>query len=82
MTKIFVLALILILSLSSVSFAAESISDLKAENDTRVFAKDAAIQVKLAKFHNRYGIDLVGHLYILMRLKNTRRWQCQDRSAQ
>ncbi|MBR1417807.1 MAG: alpha/beta hydrolase [Synergistaceae bacterium] len=65
MTKIFMLALILALSFSSVSFAADAaISDLKSDEETRVFAKDTALQVKLAKFHNRYGIDLVGHLYL------------------
>ena len=62
MTRIFVLALVLALALSSVAFA--EISDLKPEDDTRVFAKDSAIKVQVAKFHNRYGIDLVGHLYL------------------
>ena len=32
--------------------------------DTRVFAKDPSIQVKMARFHNRFGIDLAGHLYL------------------
>ena len=39
-----------------------SIEDL--EEDSRVFAKDPAIQVKMARFQNRYGIELVGHLYL------------------
>ena len=38
------------------------IEDLK--EDSRVFAKDPAIQVKMARFQNRYGIGLAGHLYL------------------
>ncbi|MBR0257361.1 MAG: alpha/beta hydrolase [Synergistaceae bacterium] len=34
------------------------------ENDTRVFTIDPEIKVEKAYFHNRYGIDLVGDLYI------------------
>lgn len=33
-------------------------------NDSRVFAKDSSIQVGMVRFHNRFGIDLAGHLYL------------------
>ena len=33
-------------------------------NDSRVFAKDSSIQVRMVRFHNRFGIDLAGHLYL------------------
>ena len=37
-----------------------SIEELK--EDSRVFAKDPAVQVKMARFQKRYGIPLAGHL--------------------
>ena len=40
----------------------KDIQELK--EDTRVFKIDPSIQVKMARFHNRFGIDLVGHLYL------------------
>ena len=55
MTKIF-LAALLILSFASFAFA--------LENDTRVFKIDPSIKVEKAHFHNRYGIDLTGDLYM------------------
>ena len=39
-----------------------SIEELK--EDSRVFAKAPEIQVKMARFQNRYGIPLAGHLYL------------------
>ena len=33
-------------------------------DDSRVFAKDPSIQVRIVRFHNRFGIGLVGHLYL------------------
>ena len=54
MLKIFA-AVLLVLSLVSISFA--------LENDTRVFKIDPEIKVEKAHFHNRFGIDLTGDLY-------------------
>ncbi|MBR0203755.1 MAG: alpha/beta hydrolase, partial [Synergistaceae bacterium] len=65
MLKILSAALI-IMSLSSVSFAAladdKDITDFT--DDTRVFKIDPSIQTKKAHFHNRFGIDLTGDLYL------------------
>lgn len=55
-------AMIFALIFATAAFADTAITDLK--NDTRVFKKDSSIQVKFAKFHNRYGVDLAGHLYL------------------
>lgn len=49
-------AVSLILSLASMSTA--------LENDTRVFKIYPDIKVEKAHFHNRYGIDLTGDLYL------------------
>ena len=51
-------AALLALSLSAAAFA-QGLTD-----DSRVFKTDPSIQVKRVCFHNRFGIDLVGHLYL------------------
>ena len=62
MLKILSAALI-IMSLASVSFAEDKdITDFT--EDTRVFKIDSSIQVRKAHFHNIYGIDLTGDLYL------------------
>ena len=55
-------ALAIILCFASASMAKDSITDFT--EDTRVFKIDSSIQVKKAHFHNRYGIDLTGDLYL------------------
>ena len=60
MFKIMASALML-LAISSMAMAAD-IEDFK--DDTRVFKIDQTITVKKAHFHNRYGIDLTGDLYL------------------
>lgn len=55
MFKAFTLA-IMVMCMATSAFA--------FENDTRVFPIDPEIKVEKAYFHNRYGIDLVGDLYI------------------
>lgn len=50
-----------VLSVASCAFAAD-IEDFT--DDTRVFKIDPDITVKKARFHNRYGIDLTGDLYL------------------
>ena len=50
-----------ILSLAGMAMAAD-IEDFS--EDTRVFKADPSITVKKAHFHNRYGIDLTGDLYL------------------
>ena len=55
-------ALTIISCFASVSMAKDSITDFT--EDTRVFKIDSSIQVKKAHFHNRYGIDLTGDLYL------------------
>ena len=63
MLRIFFAAfMIMILCLGSVAFAADAIQDFT--EDTRVFKIYPEVQVKKAHFHNRYGIDLVGDLYL------------------
>jgi len=52
---------ILIAALMLVSFASTSFA---LENDTRVFKIDPDVKVEKAHFHNRYGIDLTGDLYM------------------
>lgn len=52
---------VMLLSLASMAMAAD-IEDFT--NDTRVFKIDPTISVKKAHFHNRYGIDLTGDLYL------------------
>ena len=49
-------ALMMVMLFSGMSYA--------LENDTRVFTVDPAIKVEKAHFHNRFGIDLVGDLYM------------------
>ena len=49
-------ALLFVLMFSSASTA--------LENDTRVFKIDPEIKVEKVRFHNRFGIDLVGDLYL------------------
>lgn len=51
----------MLLSLASMAMAAD-IEDFT--DDTRVFKIDPTITVKKAHFHNRYGIDLTGDLYL------------------
>ena len=60
MIKLITSALML-LSLASVAMAAD-IEDFG--EDTRVFKIDPTITIKKAHFHNRYGIDLTGDLYL------------------
>ena len=60
MLKIMASALML-LTFASMAMAAD-IEDFK--DDTRVFKIDQTITVKKAHFHNRYGIDLTGDLYL------------------
>ena len=55
MSKILI-ALLIISCFASMSAA--------LENDTRVFKIDPDIKVEKAHFHNRYGIDLTGDLYM------------------
>ena len=55
-------ALAIISCFASASMAKDSITDFT--EDTRVFKIDSSIQVKKAHFHNRYGIDLTGDLYL------------------
>ncbi len=56
-------AALIIMSLASGAFASDKdITDFT--EDTRVFKIDSNIQVKKAHFHNRYGIDLTGDLYL------------------
>ena len=50
-----------ILSLAGMAMAAD-IEDFS--EDTRVFKADPSVTVKKAHFHNRYGIDLTGDLYL------------------
>ena len=67
MKKIFKLAAVMSLVLATAAGATEvtSMKDIEeVTNDTRVFKADPSIQIKLARFHNRFGIDLVGHLYL------------------
>ena len=67
MKKIFKLAAVLGLVMATAAGATEvtSMKDIEeVTNDTRVFKADTSIQIKLARFHNRFGIDLVGHLYL------------------
>ena len=40
----------------------KDIQELK--EDTRVFKINPSVQVKMARFHNRFGIELAGHLYL------------------
>ena len=61
MTKILA-ALVIISCLAASSFAEDSIKDFT--EDTRVFKIDSSIKVKKAHFHNRYGIELTGDLYL------------------
>ena len=51
-----------ILCVASASFAADSIE--KFTEDTRVFNIDKNITIKKAHFHNKFGIDLTGDLYL------------------
>ncbi len=51
----------MLLTIASMAMAAD-IEDFK--DDTRVFKIDPSITVKKAHFHNRYGIDLTGDLYL------------------
>ena len=55
MTKILLTALI---------FACMASASFALENDTRVFKIDDSIKVEKAHFHNRFGIDLTGDLYM------------------
>ena len=55
MTKVFA-ALLILSCFASVAAA--------LENDTRVFKIDPEIKVEKAHFHNRFGIDLTGDLYM------------------
>lgn len=55
----FLLALTLLLVFCFPAFA--ELTELT--NDSRVFKKIPEVKVMVAKFHNRYGIDLVGHIY-------------------
>ncbi len=54
-----VLAVIVLSVSSACAFDFEALTD-----DTRVFAKNPDVKVSMARFHNRYGIDLVGHIYL------------------
>ena len=55
------MCVLMVLALAGISTAAE-IEDFT--DDTRVFKIDPSITVKKAHFHNRYGIDLTGDLYL------------------
>ena len=61
MLRIFA-AVMIVMSLAAVSFAADSVEEFK--DDTRVFKIYSEITVKKVHFHNRYGIDLTGDLYL------------------
>ena len=66
-TSAFIALLGLALGIATPTLAEEAtnmkdIQELK--EDTRVFKIDPSIQVKMARFHNRFGIDLAGHLYL------------------
>ena len=63
MFKILLSALI-ITSLASCSSAADDKDITDFTEDTRVFKIDSSIQTKKAHFHNRFGIDLTGDLYL------------------
>ena len=67
MRKIFKLAVAMGLALTAAANATE-VTNMKGiqelTEDTRVFKADPSIQVKMARFHNRFGIDLAGHLYL------------------
>ena len=56
-----IMCVLMVLALAGISTAAE-IEDFT--DDTRVFKIDPSITVKKAHFHNRYGIDLTGDLYL------------------
>ncbi|MBR0094729.1 MAG: alpha/beta hydrolase, partial [Synergistaceae bacterium] len=56
MSKIFVTALLVVLCVASAASA--------LENDSRVFKIDPEVKVEKAHFHNRFGIELVGDLYM------------------
>ncbi|MBQ9420127.1 MAG: alpha/beta hydrolase, partial [Synergistaceae bacterium] len=56
MSKIFAVMLLSVLCVVSGAFA--------LENDSRVFKIDPDIKVEKAHFHNRFGIELVGDLYM------------------
>ncbi|MCR5346605.1 MAG: alpha/beta hydrolase [Fretibacterium sp.] len=67
MTKIFKMAAAMGIAMATAASAAEVTSMKGIEevaNDTRVFMADPSIEIKLARFHNRFGINLVGHLYL------------------
>ncbi|MBQ9528426.1 MAG: alpha/beta hydrolase [Fretibacterium sp.] len=67
MRKIFKLAVAMGLALTAAANATEvtNMKDIQElTEDTRVFKADPSIQVKMARFHNRFGIDLAGHLYL------------------
>ena len=55
-------AVIMIMCIASVAFADDAITDFT--DDTRVFKIYPEITVKKAHFHNRYGIELTGDLYL------------------
>ena len=56
MSKIFVVTLLVMLCAASAASA--------LENDSRVFKIDPEVKVEKAHFHNRFGIELVGDLYM------------------
>jgi len=70
MGKIFVFTLAALLAGSAAvgaasAKAADAAEDVqKLTNDSRVFRIDPSVQVRVVRFHNRYGIDLTGHLYL------------------
>lgn len=65
MSKLFCVSLTILmaLSLAAAAFAQED-NPSKLTDDTRVFKIEPSIQVRMVHFHNRYGIDLAGHLYL------------------
>ena len=66
-TPAFIALLGMALGFATAAYATEvtGMKDIQElTEDTRVFKIDPSIQVKLARFHNRFGIDLAGHLYL------------------